>query len=79
MSSLQRELEQQREVEGSLHSQLGLLRDTLSSKGEFIVVNNYTLVILENHAPITRITLCYCKYMYKVHINVSLHSQLGLI
>lgn len=32
VSSLQKELQQQREVEGSLQTQLGLLRDTLSSK-----------------------------------------------
>ena len=32
VSSLQKELQRQREVEGSLQTQLGLLRDTLSSK-----------------------------------------------
>lgn len=68
---MQKELQQQREVESSLQTQMGLLRDTLNSKGAY-TVSACVHVHIHVHAHL-------CVYMYHHNIYYATSPTCALI
>ena len=83
MLSLQQELQQQREVESSLQTQMGLLRDTLNSKGAYMYMyvcvrilymymHMYMYVYIHVYIIIVSVKVCVCNQKV-VQLYIVLH------